>query len=348
MGIAVLPPCINASGADFKIERQPDGSFAIRYGLAAVKRVGMAAMRAVVASRGSSPFCSLAGFAGRVEPQTLNKMQIENLARAGAFDVLETNRASIFAGAETLLRRAQATSEERASGQSGLFASVSSEPERLRLPAIPDWPPMDRLGQEAEAIGFHLTAHPLDAYAGVLRRLLVVPSNRLEQRAEAGAARVRLAGLVLGAKERFTRTGTRMAWVRLSDSGGSFEITVFSELLARARETLATGKAILVEAEVRLEGETLRITANQVSLLDTVAAQAGGGYRVWLARTEAVEHIRALLDREGSGRGRIVLVPRLGESQEVEVTLPGGWSLSPRLAQAMKLLPGVERVDEIA
>ena len=96
-----------------------------------------------------------------------------------------------------------------------------------------------------------------------------------------------------------------------------------------------------------MEGETLRITANQASLLDAAAAQAGGGYRVWLARTEAVEHIRAILDREGRGRGRIVLVPRLGVAQEVEVTLPGGWSLSPRLAQAMKLLPGVERVDEM-
>ncbi len=347
MGISVLPPCINASDADFKLERQADGSFAIRYGLAAVKRVGLAAMRAVAAARGSRPFTSLADFAARVEPQALNKMQIENLARAGAFDVLESNRASIFAGAETLLRRAQASSEERASGQVGLFAAVASEPEKLRLPVMPDWPPMDRLAREAEAIGFHLTAHPLDAYASVLRRLLVVPSNRLAQRAEAGAARVRLAGLVLGAKERFTRTGTRMAWVRLSDSGGSYEITVFSELLSRAREMLATGNAVLVEAEIRLEGEALRITANQVSLLDAAAAQAGGGYRVWLARTEAVEHIRSLLDREGRGRGRIVLVPRLAEGQEVEVTLPGGWSLSPRLAQAMKLLPGVERVDDL-
>ena len=347
MGIAVLPPCINASDADFKLERRPGGSLAIRYGLAAVKRVGMVAMRAVIAARGSRPFSSLADFASRVEPQTLNKMQIENLARVGAFDALEANRASIFSGAETLMRRAQACSEERASGQAGLFAATASEPERLRLPSIPDWPPMDRLAQEAEAIGFHLTAHPLDAYAPVLRRLLVVPSNQLGQRAQAGAARVRLAGLVLGTKERFTRTGSRMAWVRISDSGGSYEITVFSELLSRARDVLTAGRAVLVEAEVRLEGEALRITANQVSLLDAAAAQTGGGFRVWLSRTEAVEHIRALLGREGSGRGRIVLVPRLGDAQEVEVALPGGWSLSPRLAQAIKLLPGVERVDEL-
>ncbi|MDE2466888.1 MAG: DNA polymerase III subunit alpha [Alphaproteobacteria bacterium] len=347
MGIEVLPPCINASDADFKLERQPDGTFAIRYGLAAVKRVGMAAMRAMMTARGSRPFSSLADFASRLDPHSLNKMQIENLARVGAFDTLEANRAAVFAGAETLIRRAQACNEERATGQVALFAAVGSEPERLRLPAVPDWAPMDRLAQEAEAIGFHLTSHPLDAYASVLRRLLVVPSNQLVQRAQAGAARVRLAGLVLGSKERFTRTGTRMAWVRMSDSGGSYEVTVFSELLSRARDLLAAGRAVLVEADVRLEGEALRITANQVSLLDSAAALTGGGFRVWLARTEAVEHVRMLLDREGKGRGRIVLVPRLDERQEVEVTLPGGWSFSPQLAQAMKLIPGVERVEEL-
>lgn len=366
MGISVLPPSINASDADFRLERQPDGSFAIRYGLAAVKRVGMAAMQALVAERGERPFASLAEFASRVEPHAVNKLQLENLARAGAFDAIVTNRAAVAAGAELILKRIQASAEERHTGQESLFpapAARGSSPtandggekpaaddqrEAIPLPNLPDWQPMDRLAQEAEAIGFHLTAHPLDAYAGVLRRMAVVPSNRMIQRAESGAARLRLAGLVLGIKERFTRTGSRMAWVKLSDAGGSFEVTVFSELLSRARDKLAAGRAVLIEADVRVEGEALRITANQVTPLDTATAQVGGGYRVSLARTEAVEHIRALLDREERGRGQIILVPKLGESQMVEVALPGGWNLSPRLAQAMKLVPGVEKIDEMA
>jgi DNA polymerase-3 subunit alpha len=344
MGIRVLPPDINRSDADFSLERDETGALGIRYALAAVKKVGLAAMQAVVAARGDRPFADLADFAARVDPRHLNRMQIENLVKAGAFDSLERNRARLFAGAEVVLRRAQASAEEKASGQIGLFGG--SRPEPLRLPEVAAWAPMDALAYEAEAIGFHLTAHPLDAYAQTLRRLGVVPSNQLEARAQAGAARVRLAGTVVSSKERITRTGSRMAWVRLSDAGGSYEVTVFSEVLSRARDLLADGQSVMVTADIRLEGETLRITANEVVPLDQAASTAGAGMRVWLERTEAVAHIRALLEREGRGRGRVVLIPRLDARQDVEIALPGGFNVSPRLAQAMKLLPGVTRVED--
>jgi DNA polymerase-3 subunit alpha len=346
LAIRVLPPDINRSGADFTLERDEEGNLAIRYALAAVKKVGMAAMQALTAARGGEPFASVADFAGRIDPHHINKMQIENLVRAGAFDALDNNRARLFAGVETVLRRAQASAEEKQSGQIGLFAA-SDEPAGLRLADVPDWAPMDALGFEAEAIGFHLTAHPLDVYGQTLRRLGVVASNQLERQAEAGAARVKLAGTVIGAKERITRTGSRMAWVRLSDAGGSYEITVFSEVLGRAREVLAAGNSVLVTADIRLDGEALRITAQDVVPLEQAAAQAGAGMRIWLQQTEAVAPIRALLEREGRGRGRVVLVPRLDERQEVEIALPGGFNVTPRLAQAMKVLAGVERVEDI-
>ena len=344
MGIRVKPPDVNCSEADFSLERDEGGALGIRYALAAVKKVGLAAMQALVAARGSAPFADLADFAARVEPSQLNRMQLENLGKAGAFDTLDGNRARVFAGAETILRRAQARAEERQSGQIGLFGAAKPEP--LRLPDTPAWPPLDALGFEAEAIGFHLTAHPLDAYAQTLRRLDVVASNRLEERAQTGAARVKLAGIVITSKERITRTGSRMAWVRLSDAAGSYEITAFSEVLSRARDLLTDGAPVLVTADIRLEGETLRITANDVVPLDEAARAAGAGIRVWLERTEAVEPIRALLTREGRGRGRVVLVPRVGTAQDVEIALPGGFNVSPRLAQAMKLLPGVARVED--
>ncbi|ODU57212.1 MAG: DNA polymerase III subunit alpha, partial [Acetobacteraceae bacterium SCN 69-10] len=346
MGIRVLPPDINRSGADFTLERDAEGRMCIRYALAAVKKVGMAAMQMLERTRGYAVFADLADLAARVDPKQLNKMQMENLARAGAFDSLEPNRARVFAAAETVLRRAQAGAEEKQSGQIGLFAG-GNRPEPLRLPDIPDWDPMDRLGFEAEAVGFHLTAHPLDAYAQALRRLNVVPSTQLEARAQAGAARVKLAGTVVNSKERITRTGSRMAWVRLSDAGGSYEVTFFSEVLSRSREILQAGSAVLVTADIRLEGESLRVTAVDVSALDQAAAQAGAGMRIWLEQTEAVAHIRTLLDREGRGRGRVVLVPRIGQEQEVEITLPGGFNVTPRLAQALKVMPGVERVEDI-
>lgn len=345
MGIRVLPPNINLSDADFKVEKLEGGQLAIRYALAAIKKVGFSAMESVVAARGSTPFRDVADFAARVDPRQLNKMQLENLVRAGAMEALDRNRARLYAGAETILRRSQAEAEEANSGQIGLFGGGNGGPEPLRLPDIPDWPELERLSHEAEAIGFHLTAHPLDGFATVLRRAGAVPTNQLQARAATGRARVKIAGCVVSVKERPTRTGSRMAWVAISDTVGGCEVTLFSEVLSRVREHLQPGTPVLITADVALEGENLRITAQDFVTLDQAAQEIGGNMRVWLKETQAVGHIRALLAREGRGKGRVMLVPML-EGQEVEVALPGHYPVTPRLRQALKIIPGVERVDE--
>ena len=346
-GIAVLPPDVNRSGADFTTERS-DGRFAIRYALAAVKKVGAGAMAALVAARGMSPFEDMADFAARLDPKQINKMQIENLARAGAFDTVEPNRAQLTAGADLVLKRAQARTEEAESGQRGMFTAMAggNRPEPLRLPSVPDWPSMERLAHEAEAVGFHLTAHPLDSYAGLLRRLGAVGSAQLDELGAKGVSRAKLAGCVVSVKERTTRTGSRMAWVRLSDQAGGYEVTLFSEVLNGARSLLAPGTAVLVTVELKQEGEALRVTAADLVGLDQAAAEAGAGMRIWLDRTEAVPHIRAILAREAKGRGRVSLLPRVDASQTVEIALPGTFNVTPRLAQAIKAVLGVERVEE--
>ena len=245
-----------------------------------------------------------------------------------------------------MLRRAQADAEQKESGQIGLFMAARA-PEPIRLPAVPDWPELEKLGFEAEAIGFHLTGHPLDTYAALLARIGAVGSGRLEAMAAAGQTRVKLAGCVIGRKERPTRTGSKMAWVRLSDAAGSYEVTFFSETLAACGDLLREGAPILVTADLKQEGEALRITAAGAVSLEQAAAEAGASIRVWLGQSAAVPHIRTILDRERKGRGRVTLLPRLGETQDVEIELPGGFNVTPRLAQALKLIPGVERVEEV-
>ena len=346
--IRILPPDINRSGADFSVEHADDGRLAIRYALAAVKKVGFSAMQALVEARGDTPFADLADFAARVDPRQLNRMQLENLIRAGAFDALEANRARMFAAAEAILRRAQAAATEKESGQTALFgASPGSSREALRLPEMTDWPPMERLSFEAEAIGFHLTAHPLDVYAKALRRLGTTSCAQVEASAQSGITRVRLAGMVAAQKERVTRTGNRMAWVRISDASGSCEVTLFAEVLSRARDLIANGSHVLITADLRQDAEALRVTAQDVASLDQAAAAAGAAMRIWLRETASVPHIRDLLGREGRGKGRVILVPRLGTTQSVEIALPGGFNVTPRLAQALKVIPGVEQVEEL-
>ncbi len=305
-------------------------------------------MQAVTEARGDRPFAHLAEFATRVDARQLNRMQLENLIRAGAFDSLEANRARLFASAEAILRRAQSEAEQKSSGQIALFgAAPGAASESLRLPDVPDWQQLERLAFEAEAIGFHLTAHPLDAYGQALRRLGTTPCTQVENVAQAGVTRVRLAGVVGAQKERVTRTGNRMCWVRITDASGSCEVTLFSEVLSRTRDLLANGTSVLVTAELRQDGEALRVTAQDMVSLDQAAANAGASMRIWLRETASVPHIRDLLGREGHGKGRVILVPRLGTTQSVEIALPGGFNVTPRLAQALKVIPGVEQVEEL-
>jgi DNA polymerase-3 subunit alpha len=344
LGIEVLPPDINKSAADFAVEKKSDGTLAIRYALGAIKRVGVAAMEQVVLARSEGHFSDLADFASRLDPRATTRGQIEVLAKAGAFDAITANRAQVFALAETIIRRAQTQAEERASGQVALFGG--GKPEPIKLPAIPDWPQSDKLMFEAEAIGFHISAHPLDMYAVSLKRLGVITSSAIERFAQAGA-RVKLAGTVAAKKERITRTGSRMMWLTLSDMTGSFEVTLFSEVLGRCRDLLSEGAALLVTADVKMDNESLRITAQDITNLDQAAMNAGAGLRVWLDRTEALPHIRALLEREGKGRGKVTLVPKMGVDRTLDIILPGTFNVSPRLGQAMKTIPGVELVEEV-
>jgi DNA polymerase-3 subunit alpha len=220
----------------------------------------------------------------------------------------------------------------------------TGQADALALPPAEAWGAFDQASYEAEAIGFHLTAHPLDAYGATLRRLGVVAGSSLAQEA-VRSSRAKVAGSVVAIKERTTQKGTRMAWLRLSDAAGSFEVTLFSEVLGRARPMIAIGAMVLVTVELKLEGEALRITALDVSPLDEAAA--GAGLRIWVGEAAAVDHLRSVLERAGRGGGRVALVPRIDADRQVEIALPGFYAVSPRLAQALTVLPGVERVEDM-
>jgi DNA polymerase-3 subunit alpha len=121
-------------------------------------------MQAVVAERtANGPFKDLTDFARRMDTKQVNKRQLEALVKAGAFDTLEPNRARAYATIETMLRFAAQASDERTSNQVNLFGGGAAP--KLTVPTIPDWPLHERLQHEFEAIGFYLSAHPLDAYA---------------------------------------------------------------------------------------------------------------------------------------------------------------------------------------
>lgn len=199
LGIKLLPPDINRSDVGFMVENTRDGP-AIRYALAAIKGVGAQSTAQIVAERqANGPFKHLFEFAQRVDVKFLNKRQLESLATAGAFDGLTTNRAQAFAAAELLLRHAAATTEERVTKQVNLFGDSGAALSTVRaLPAATPWLPVEKLQHEFDAIGFYLSAHPLEAYGKSLDRLGAVKAAELPQRIASGSTRCKVAGIVVG------------------------------------------------------------------------------------------------------------------------------------------------------
>ncbi|PPR74913.1 MAG: DNA polymerase III subunit alpha, partial [Alphaproteobacteria bacterium MarineAlpha3_Bin4] len=252
LGIPLLPPDINASEVLFSVEHREGDRAAIRYSLAAVKNIGEGAMQSIVDERRrNGPFKDLLDFAGRFDARQVNKRQVENLALAGAFDSLAPNRRRMFEGVETLIRHASAVQSERDSDQIGLFG-INTEPAlKIELPDIPDWSMMEKLDQEFSALGFYLTAHPLDAFAKSLERLNVRPSAYVVASGQAGT--VKLAGTLVSKKERTSAKGNRYAFIQFTDTSGTFEVTAFSEALTEAGELLEPGNSLMIRGAVQFE-----------------------------------------------------------------------------------------------
>jgi DNA polymerase III subunit alpha len=351
--IRLLPPDVNKSEANFAVEDLPDGGKAIRYALAALKGVGMAAMQAVVTGRvANGAFRDLFDFAARVDPKAMNKKQVESLAAAGAFDVLNKNRAQTLAAAEMLSRHASAAADERASGQNSLFGGgkTAAQP---KLPEAKNWDDLTRLQHEFDAIGFYLSAHPLDSYRALLERMGVVRAADVASRLRAsGPSRFKLAGVVLGKQERTAKSGNRFAFVQMSDGGGAFEITVFSELLGASREQLEAGNALLVEVDAQGgsnqadDNADLRFIGRTFQPLKAAAEKVAQGVRLIVRRNETIPALEKLLTATPKGRGKVQLAIELEDLREIELDLPATYVLNDASKNAMRQLPGEVELQE--
>lgn len=352
LGIPLLPPDINASAETFTVEyggdAGEDGAGAVRYGLAAIRSVGLSAMQALVEERRrGGAFRSLDDFAGRLDCRYVNKRALENLGRAGAFDRMEANRRRVVASVDAILRRASLLAADRESGQMGLFGAGSGGnhaigEEGLQLARLDDWSPAERLTEELDAIGFYLSAHPLDGYQAKLKRLGVTRSADLPARVESGP--VVLAGTVLAKRERSSAKGTRYAFVQLSDPAGVFEITVFSEVLAARRPLLEAGSAILVRGMAQVEAETVRIIAQEVEPIEQAMAKLGGTLAIHIDSADAIARVRDLLTAQPAGGDIVRLVTWLDDGIEAAVLLPLRPSVTADACARLRAIPGVRDV----
>jgi len=347
LGIALLPPDINLSEVDFAVEWVNDSESAVRYALAALKNVGTAAMQTVVRERKENGFYeSLFDFAGRLDTSVMNKRQIENLGRAGAFDSLNPNRRQVFEAVETLVRHASAAQNDRESKQVNLFGVEDTAAVIPPLPEINDWAVQEKLQQEFEAVGFYLSSHPLASYKKTCDKLGVVESASVTS-GRMSEGRIKLAGIVTSRRFTTSSRGAKMAFVQMSDAAGSFEITIFSEVLVLSRELLESGAPLIAVVDVQRWNDGFRLTAQDIKPLEEAAVKAAKGLWVFVREEAPLSSLATVFRDHGErGPGKVRLTLEAGD-REIEMDLPQGLAISLALRSAVKAIPGVIDVQDL-
>jgi DNA polymerase-3 subunit alpha len=265
LGIAVLPPDVNESGVRFSVTKH-----GIRFGLSAIKNVGVSAVEQIVVTRTEKgAFTDIFDFCGRVDLRLTNKRTIESLIQAGAFDSLHDNRAQIFNSADRIVSFGQNIQESSGKGQSTLFESSAAKVfSRPALPATPEWNETEKLSREKAILGFYVSGHPLMKYEV---EITAFASAKLgdPQSAKLNAT-IRVCGIVTNQKKMVDKRGNQMAFVTIEDFTGKADCIVFSDPFKKYGSLLAAGSIIMVIGKNDGNEEAIKVIVNEVLPMEKV------------------------------------------------------------------------------
>ena len=283
MGISILPPDINKSGLKFVPEAvacigdagagvNAPGYNAIRYGLAAIKNVGEAAMAVAIREREErGGFVSLEDFCSRLDSRVANRKMLESLIKAGAFDFTGRDRAELFACIDDALASSAALQRDRVAGQVSLFDEQTHAATGARRQAISPWTEHEKLSYEKELLGFYVSGHPLDAYANAFaaRNYRSIASlGELDDRAQ-----FRIGAAVVEVEKKFTRKdGKPFAVVWIEDLTDVLEVVVWNEVYLKVADALVPGRVVELKATLDRRDEMLRATAVDIRPLSLAKA----------------------------------------------------------------------------
>ncbi len=242
--------------------------FAIRFGLGAIKAVGLGMTELVVEERKQNgDFKDIYDFAERVDPKNVNKKSIEALAKSGSFDSITDNRRQIAESFDIISAYATQKKEEALSPQMSLFGDLAEFNKKPELRKISNWDKQEKLQKEFEAFGFFLNEHPIDEKLSDLRKRGVIFSDKIERDELEDNSLVKMAVVVASSKHRSSARG-RFAYLTLSDPFGIFEAMVFDEaLITAARDLLLDGSMIAIECLIKKDEGGTRILVRDVKKL---------------------------------------------------------------------------------
>jgi DNA polymerase-3 subunit alpha len=355
LAIRILPPDVNESERDFTIV--PEG---IRFGLAAIKNVGQAAIESIRAAREATggiakePFTSLTQFCQRVDLRKVNRRVIESLIKAGTFDSIEPSRARLMRQLDQAVDEGARLQEEADAGQGGLFSeltetidiggggppggSAAPNGSHSAIPIDPldegadssEWDDATRLRHEKEALGFYITGHPLERVQEILSRLSITPIQALSETSD--GTEVTIAGLVVSKKITTTRRGDRMAYARLEDLTGTTEAIIFPELFKSAGALLESDQPVLITGTVDCGDQGTKLKTTKLQSLAGAEARVNRQMRITVGPSvlsvDQLVQLRAVLARH-PGSCPVALTLRHPEQREATVLLDRQYWVAP-------------------
>lgn len=239
--------------------------FAIRFGLGAIKAVGLKMTETAVDERNKNgKFSDVYDFCTRLDPKLINKKSIEALSKSGAFDDFKISRSQIAESFDILSAYASQFNEAKNSNQMSLFGSVSDSIPKPPLKKAENWSKFEKLQNEFESFGFFLNEHPLDDSLNDLKKRGIIFSNMINEDDLEDNSIVKMAGVVLASKHRSSARG-RFAYLNISDQFGIFEATIFDEaLITNSRDLLNDGSIVAIECLIRKDEGGTRIMIKAV------------------------------------------------------------------------------------
>jgi DNA polymerase-3 subunit alpha len=352
-GIGVLPPNINCSAVEFSVERTESATSAVRFGLAAVKNVGVSAVRAILESRCAEPsgrFSSLGALCEAVDWSVVNRRAMESLTKAGALDELG-DRGGVLAALDAAIAAAQKRQRATARGQMDLFGTA---PDDGALPPIPPSTvtPREVLEWEKELLGTYMSDHPLAEILNAAIRTEVGRSlseiAHLESRSLGST--VRVLAMVAGVRRIVTKSERSMAVAILEDLTGRVDLVLFPDAFERHGDSLHDGVILDVRGRLERRGEALQIVCETLSIdlpcagpdsydPETIVIRFRRGADSW-AEIKAMQQVDDILKRHEGDNPVIVEIPAPGRScRMISRTRRSEWSVA--LERELQAVTGV-------
>jgi DNA polymerase-3 subunit alpha len=326
---------------------------AIRYGLGAVRNVGVAAVQRLVEERQQNGvYKDIFDIIERLDASVVNRRQMEFLIKSGAFDSIHRNRRQLVDSLDVLISYNQSISEERHSNQVNLFAAVGDTTVSRVRPALvktDDYPSIERLDHEFQAIGFYLSAHPLQGYGHLLKKSGVTTCVQFPLKIGNSYSSIKVAGIVTASKFKVSQKG-RFAFITLSDETGIFEVSVFKEeLLNQNRDLLNEGTLLLVTADAKMDESGPRLIAQGFQKLDQMLQQwkqqptgiQNSAMEIAVRHQDALKLLQGRLGEPGTIGCKIRL--RIHTLQgDALVDLPGLYQVSQTTAAELGSVEGIQ------